>query len=238
MVTINNRPPLSSAGVAGTAAVGAPAGGVPPYLRGLCAVNPHLARDYANDPGLRAFLDGNKSNLVQWEKPPAGAVADRVKWATWCHTTNIVPAKVRDEEYVMVVARGSAYENKGNVRLPLHDGAEASSTGRIVWIGKTKDLLHTQQKADEGGHYPGAITVDVDLPVAGKPGEKVELSYARLQPDAQGRAHRSHSGWPDSFKGVYGGYSGRELTLQLAGGRDQQVDSPDGCSTRSEAKLV
>jgi hypothetical protein len=238
VVTINNRPSFSSTGVAAASAVGTGAGGVPPYLRGLCAVNPQLARDYENDPGLRAFLDANKANLVQWEKPPPGTAADRVNWATWCHTTNIVPARVRDEEYVMIVARGSAYDNKGKVRLPLNDGTEASSTGRIAWIGKTKDLLHTQQKADEGGHYPGAISVDVNWPVAGKPGEKVELSYARIQPDAQGRAHRSHSGWPDTFQGVYGGYSGRELTVTIAGGRAQQADCPDGCSTRSEAKLV
>ena len=189
-------------------------------------MNPNLARDYAGDPGLRAFLDANKSNLVQWEKPPAGSVADRVNWQTWCHTTTIVPAAVRDEEYIVVVARGGAYDNKGQLRIPLQDGGEATSAGRVAWVGKTKDLLHTQQKADEGGHYPGAITVDVALPVAGKAGEKVELCYARLKPDAQGRAHRSHSGWPDSFRGVAGGYSGRELTLTLAGGRDQRHLQP------------
>jgi hypothetical protein len=238
MVNVTNRPAVSPLGVGGVAAVGAPAGGIPPYLRGLCAVNPQLARDYANDPGLRAFLDSNRSNLVQWEKPPAGTAVDRVNWETWCHTTNIVPAAVRDEEYIVVVARGSAYDNQGNIRIPLQGGGDASSTGRIAWVGKTKDLLHTQQKADEGGHYPGAITVDVNLPVAGRSGEKVELCYARLKPDAQGRAHRSHSGWPDSFQGVAGGYSGRELTLTLVGGKNQQVDSPDGCSTRSAAHLV
>jgi hypothetical protein len=238
MVTIGPRPQPATSSVAATTAVAGGAGAVPVWLRGLCAVNPNLARDYAADPGLRAFLDANKANLVQWEKPPPGAVADRVNWQTWCHTTNIVPAKVRDEEYIVVVARGSAYENKGNIRFALHDGAEATSAGRIAWVGKTKDLLPTQQKADEGGHYPGAITVDVNLPVAGKAGEKVELSYARVAPDAQGRAHRSHSGWPDTFKGVYGGYSGRELTVPVAGGRTQQVDSPDGCSTRSVAVLV
>lgn len=237
MVSISNRRPLSSS-IAVGAATGDAQGVTPPYLRGLCAANPNLARDYANDPGLRAFIDANKSNLVQWEKPPAGTVSDQVNWQTWCHTTSIVPAAVRDEEYIMVVARGSAYENKGAVRIPLHDGSEASSSGRVVWVGKTKDLLHTQQKADEGGHYPGAITVDVALPVAGKAGEKVELCYARFKPDAQGRAHRSHSGWPDSFRGVSGGYSGRELTLTLAGGRSQQVDSPDGCSQRSTARVV
>jgi hypothetical protein len=236
MVTIGNRPPLTS--IAAPTTAGGDGKAVPPYLRGLCAVNPHLAGDYASDPGLRAFLDGNKANLVQWEKPPPGTVADRVNWQTWCHTTSIVPAAVRDEEFIVVVARGSAYDNKGALRIPLQDGGEATASGRIVWVGKTKDLLHTQQKADEGGHYPGAITVDVALPVAGRPGERVELSYARLKPDAQGRAHRSHSGWPDSFRGVAGGYAGRELSLTLVGGRQQQVDSPDGCSTRSTAQLV
>jgi hypothetical protein len=210
----------------------------PPYLRGLATVNPNLLRDYAADPGLRAFLDANRSSLVQWTTPPPGNVADKLNWETWCHTTNIVPAKVRDEEYIVVVARGSAYANNGRLRLPLHDGGEASSSGRIVWVGKTKDLLSTQKKADENGHYPGAITVDVTVPLAGKPGEKVELCYARVSPDNQGRMHRSHSGWPDSFQGVSGGYSGRELSVTLAGGRTQQVDSPDGCSTRSVARLL
>lgn len=211
----------------------------PPYLRGLLAVNPNLARDLAADPGLRAFLDANKANLVQWEKPPQGSVADTLTWPVWCHATTIVPAAVRDQEYIMVVARGSAYQNNGRVQLPLQDGRAGSSDGRIVFVGKTSDFLNTQQPADENGHYPGAINIDIQLPVAGAQGENVSLAYCRVQPDSQGRVHGSRSGWPDSFQGVYGGYSGRELPqLRVHGGRNQLADSPDGCSAPATASVV
>ena len=96
----------------------------------------------------------------------------------------------------------------------------------------------SQKKADEGGHYPGAITVDISIPVAGAPGEKVSLAYARVSPDTTGRCHATHSGWPDSFDGVYGGYSGRELEVKIAGNRSQMAESPDGCSQMSVCKLV
>ena len=208
-----------------------------PYLRGLLAANPNLARDLAADAGLRAFVDANRASLVQFDKPPAGAVADRVTWRTWCHATTIVAPKVRDEEYIVIVARGSAYQNGSQVQLPLQGGGTGSSDGRIVWIGKTKDLLGTG-RPDNDPHYPGSMTVDVVLDVAGKAGEQVELAYARVQPDAQGRLHRSFSGWPDSFRGVGGGYSGRELDLTISGGRNQVVEAPDGLSTRSVGRLV
>ncbi len=164
--------PLSSQGVTPSFDPSAP----PPYLRGLLAVNPNLARDLAADPGLRAFLDANKASLVQWEKPPQGTVADQLTWPIWCHTTNIVPAAVRDEEYIVVVARGSAYTNNGRVQFPLQDGRfgppgarAGSSDGRIVFVGKTADFLGTQQPADENGHYPGAIDIDITLPRASPP---------------------------------------------------------------------
>ena len=211
----------------------------PAYLRGLMAVNPNLARDLAADPGLRAFLEANKSSLVQWEKPPQGMVADQLTWPTWCHATTIVPAAVRDEEYIIVVARGSAYQNQGRVQLPLENGRTGTSDGRIVFVGKTLDYLNTQQPADEGGHYPGAINIDIQLPVAGAPGENVSLAYARVRPDPQGRVHSSRSGWPDSFQGVYGGYSGRELPqVRVHGGKNQLADSPDGCGTAATASVI
>jgi hypothetical protein len=229
-------------GFGGTSAVGgvAPGGssGVPAYLSGLLATNPKLAQYYKADPGLRTFLDKNQANLVEWTTPPAGKVADKVTWETWCHATSIVPAHVRDEEYIVIVARGSAYLNANDVEFPLHSGKTATSDGRIVFVGKTADYLATQKKADEGGHYPGAITVDVAVPVAGTPGEKISLAYARVTPNPAGQFHPSHSGWPDSFEGVWGGYSGRELEVKVAGGRQQMAESPDGCSQMSSAKLV
>lgn len=234
MTSINSNRP----GVAGLSGVTPQQAGVPAHLAGLMAVNPKLATYYKNDPGLRAFLDANKANLVEWSAPPAGKVADKVTWETWCHATSIVPPKVRDEEYIVVVARGSAYQNGNEVQFPLQSGKNATSDGRIVFVGKTSDYLGTQKKADEGGHYPGAITVDVAIPVAGTPGEKVSLAYARVQPDTAGRFHPSHSGWPDSFAGVFGGYSGRELEVKVAGNRTQFAESPDGCSEACTAKLV
>lgn len=217
----------------------APATGeIPAYLRPLVALNPNLPTYYAQDPGLRAFLDANKANIVQWEKPPAGKVADSVNMETWCHTTTIVPAKVRDQEYIIGVARGSAYANAGQVKFPLNNGQFATSEGRINFVGKTKDYLATQKVADEHGHYPGAITVDIKFPLAGKPGENISFAYCRVQPDEKGQFHPSFSGWPDSFKGVWGGYSGRELDWTVQGGKKVQVDSPDGCSERSTGKVV
>lgn len=233
MTTINHRP-----NVGGVASVTPQQAGVPAWLGGLLAVNPKLAGYYKSDPGLRAFLDANKNNLVEWSSPPAGRVADRVTWETWCHATTNVPAAVRDEEYIIVVARGSAYKNADEVAFPLQNGRTATSDGRIAFVGKTSDYLASQKRADEGGHYPGAITVEVSLPVAGAPGESVSLAYCRVKPDPAGRMHPSHSGWPDSFVGVFGGYSGRELELKLAGNRRQFAESPDGCSQSCVGRLV
>jgi len=237
-MTSINRPlngQVGSVGAAGNSSSAA----IPAHIAGLVALNPKLADNYRNDPGLRALLDLNKANLVEFgNQPPAGKVADKVTWETWCHATSIVPVALRDEEYVVVVARGTAYKNPDDIKIPLNTGKNATSDGRIVYVAKTKDLLGTQKSADEGGHYKGAITVDVTIPVAGVAGEKVSLAYARISPNAAGQSHSSHSGWPDSFEGVWGGYSGRELDVTVAGNRKQMAESPDGCSAMSQAKLV
>jgi hypothetical protein len=233
-MTSTVRPPLT--GVAATIAQPAPSAS----LNGLCSVNPRLAADYKADPGLRAFIDANKDNLVEWTPVslPPGTVADRLTWETWCHATTIVPVAARDEEYIVVIARGTAYKNAAEVTFALQNGRTATSDGRIAFIGKTRDFLATQKVADEGGHYPGAITVDVKVPVAGAAGESVSLAYCRVKPDAQGRMHPHHSGWPDSFVGVSGGYAGRELTVKVAGNRTQYAESPDGCSAECVARFV
>jgi hypothetical protein len=228
-----NRLPSATATTQVTAVAGDP-NAIPVWLRPLAAAHANVKRDYAADAGLRAFLDVNKASVVQWENAPKGKVVDKATWETWCHTTTRVPAAVRDEEYIVVVARGSAYDNTGNVKLPLQNGGQASADGRIVFVGKTSDFLHTQQKADEGGGYPGAITVEIEFPVAGDLGENVELQYARVKPNAQGQLHSSESGWPDGWKGVYGGFSGRNTTATIVGGR-QEIDCPDGTSTRATA---
>jgi hypothetical protein len=233
VTTVHHRPI-----VGGVAAVTPQQAGVPAWLGGLLAVNPKLASLYKSDPGLRAFLDANKDNLVEWTAPPAGRVADRVTWEVWCHATATVPAAVRDEEYIIVVARGTAYRNAGEVTFPLQNGRAASSDGRIVFVGKTADYLANQRPADEGGAYPGAIAVQIQLPVAGDAGESVSLAYCRAKPDANGRMHPSRSGWPDSFVGVFGGYSGRELDIKVAGGRRQFADAPLGCSQSCVGRFI
>lgn len=222
-----NRPP------AGFAAPGATtstpdfdASNPPAHLRPLLAMNPTLARDLVTDPGLRAFLHRNRDHLVNPAHVASQHVKDDVTLDTWCHSTSIVPPSVRDEEYIMVVARGSAYPTTGDVEIPLDDGKLATTDGRILWIGKTKDLLATFV-ADTDGHYPGSGAVSVQLPVHGNKGERVALTYCRFKPDAQGRASPRHAAWPDTFRGVFGGYSGRDQKLVVTGGARPHLVCPD-----------
>lgn len=106
--------PQNTAVAATTNTGGAPA--VPTWLAGLVAVHPAIADHYKKDPGLRAFLDANRANLVD-SGLPAGAVKDSVTWETWCHATSNVPVAERDQEYVVVVARGSAYKKIGRAHV-------------------------------------------------------------------------------------------------------------------------
>lgn len=199
----------------------------PAHLKPLLALNAKLARDLVQDPGLRAFLERNRDHLVTAVTGTgAGHVKDEVTLDTWCHSTSIVPPAVRDEEYIMVVARGSAYATTGDIEIPLDNDTVATTDGRILWIGKTKDLLATFV-ADTDGHYPGSGAVSIDLPVFGAKGERVALSYCRFKPDAQGRASPRQAAWPDTFRGVYGGYSGRDQKLVIAGGARTHLACPD-----------
>jgi hypothetical protein len=198
----------------------------PAHLRPLLTMNPKLSRDLVQDPGLRAFLDRNKDNLVTPLVAGGAQVKDDVTLDTWCHSTSIVPPAVRDEEYIMVVARGSSYANANDIEVPLDDGNVATTSGRILWMGKTKDLLATFV-ADTDGHYPGSGAVSVELPVFGAKGERVALTYCRFKPDAQGRASPRQAAWPDTFRGVYGGYSGRDQKLVVTGGARTHLVCPD-----------
>jgi hypothetical protein len=200
----------------------------PAHLKPLLAMNPKLARDLVSDPGLRAFLDRNRAQLVtDLAEIPGARVKDDVTLDTWCHGTNIVPASARDEEYIMVVARGSAYASAaGDIEIPLDSGSVATTDGRIVWMGKTKDLLATFV-ADTDGHYPGSGAVSIELPVFGAKGERVALTYCRFKPDAQGRASPRQAAWPDTFRGVFGGYAGRDQKLVIAGGARPHLVCPD-----------
>lgn len=228
---IVNRAPFSAPVSAATFDASNP----PAHLKPLLAMNPKLARDLVQDPGLRAFLERNRDRLVSASTGTSPShVRDDVTLDTWCHSTSIVPPAVRDEEYIMVVARGSAYAGAaGDIEIPLDDGKLATTDGRIVWMGKTKDLLATFVP-DTDGHYPGSGAVSIELPVHGAKGERVALTYCRFKPDAQGRASPRHAAWPDTFRGVYGGYAGRDQKVVIAGG----ARAPPGVPGLSSRRLL
>ena len=205
----------------------APAAAADPMQR-LYALNPKLEGQVKADPGLRTFLEKNKGALatVDPQNPPAGMVKTTVKLDTWAHATTIVPEKIRDEEFIVVVARGAAYQSQSKVQIPLTSGGMGSSDGVIAYVGRSGDYVHTFVD-DKDSHYPGAGSLSFNLPVVGKPGEKLELTYCRIKPDAQGRAHPSQSAWPDSFDGVYGGYDGRDRELTIQAGATVHLKNPD-----------
>ncbi|MBM4281642.1 MAG: hypothetical protein FJ137_13085 [Deltaproteobacteria bacterium] len=222
MNTINHGVRAGTVG----ASASSPAGASP--LARLYALNPKLEAQVKADPGLRAFLELNRDVLVGFEpsSPPAGAARTNVAFDTWTHATTLVPPRVRDEEFIVVIARGSAYESKKDVRIPLQSGGTGTSDGVIAYVGRSGDYQHTFVD-DKDAHYPGAGSIQFPLPVFGKPGEQVELSYCRIKPDAQGRAHPQHAAWPDSFDGVYGGYAGRDRTVTVQPGASVRLKNPD-----------
>ena len=196
-------------------------------LAGLCAMNPLLKGHIDTDPGLKAFLDKNAGALISFSpsSPPPRSVRTDVDFESWCHGTQIVAPALRDEEYIVVVARGSAYQAGKQIEIPLTNGGKGTSDGVIAFVGKTKDYLATFVP-DNDHHYPGSGGVKCQFPVFGAPGEKVELTYCRIKPDAQGRAHANHSAWPDSFHGVFGGYAGRDREVLTVSGGTVQLLNP------------
>ena len=197
-------------------------------LQRLYALNPKLEGQAKADPGLKAFLTLNAASLadVDVNHPPAGSVKTNVSFDSWTHATSIVPPSIRDEEYIVVVARGSAYQGKPKVQIPLQGGGTGTSTGSIAYVGRSGDYLATFVD-DKDSHYPGAGSITFPLPVVGKPGEKVELSYCRIQPDNKGLSHPSRAAWPDSFDGVYGGYAGRDRSVTVQAGGAVRLKNPD-----------
>jgi hypothetical protein len=197
-------------------------------LARLYALNPKLEAQAKADPGLKAFLMKNAGAIatVDVNHPPAGSVKTQIAFESWTHATSIVPPSIRDEEYIVVVARGSAYQGNGKVQIPLQGGGMGTSTGVIAYVGRTGDYVHTFVD-DKDAHYPGSGAITFPLPVVGKPGEKVELSYCRIQPDAKGLSHPSNAAWPDSFDGVYGGYAGRDRDVTVQAGASVRLRNPD-----------
>ncbi len=232
--TIPPNGPPNAASRAGVVANNAAALSSNPLQR-LYAVNPKLEAQVKADPGLRAFLEKNVGVIANVDPPPHGSVKTNVSFDTWTHATSIVPPSIRDEEYIVVIARGSAYSSTGqapangakqNVQIPLQGGGMGTSDGVIAYVGKTGDYLHTFVD-DNDKSFPGSGTVTFGLPVHGKPGEKVELSYCRIKPDAQGKSHPSRAAWPDSFDGVYGGYAGRDRSVTIAANASVKLKNPD-----------
>jgi hypothetical protein len=222
MNTVNNN--LRTGGVASpstSAATQSP-------LARLYALNGKLESQVKADPGLRTFLERNKDAIVSFDasRPPAGAVRTDVRFDTWTHATSTVPPRERDEEYIVVIARGTAYRGTKDVEIPLQGGGKGTTDGMIAYVGRSGDYLNTFVD-DKDPHYPGAGAIHFPLPVFGKPGESVELTYCRFKPDPQGRAHPSHAAWPDSFDGVYGGYAGRDRTLTIKPGGTVHMKNPD-----------
>jgi len=222
MNTINNNLRTGAVATASTSTTNAN-----PLSR-LYALNPKLEAQVKADPGLRAFLEHNKDVIVAFDpaQAPAGTARTNVKFDTWTHATTIVPPRIRDEEYIVVIARGSAYDGKKNVEIPLQGGGKGTSDGVIAYVGRSGDYQHTFVD-DKDAHYPGAGSIQFPLPVFGKAGEKVELTYCRIKPDAQGRAHPHHAAWPDSFDGVFGGYAGRDRTVTIQPGGTVHMKNPD-----------
>lgn len=224
MSTTNNIPPgQRAAAVQNNAA----ATSTDPLQR-LYALNPKLEGQVKADAGLRSFLEKNKNVIysVDLQNPPAGAVKTQVKFDSWAHSTSIVPPAIRDEEYIVVIARGSAYAGKQKVEIPLQGGGKGTSDGVIAYVGRSGDYNATFVD-DNDKHYPGAGSLSFNLPVVGKPGEKVELTYCRIKPNPQGLSSPHHAAWPDSFDGVYGGYAGRDRTVTVQAGASLHLKNPD-----------
>lgn len=212
-----------------TGAIGAATNAAPTdALSRLYALNPKLEAQAKADPGLKAFLTRNVGALatVDTQQPPAGSVKTQLKFDSWTHATSIVQPSIRDEEYIVVVARGSAYGSNQKVQIPLQGGGLGTSEGSIVYVGRSGDYQGTFVD-DKDAHYPGAGSISFALPVVGKPAEKVELSYCRIKPDAKGNSHPHHAAWPDSFEGVYGGYAGRDRSVTIKAGAAVHLKNPD-----------
>lgn len=215
-----------SPSISGTGAVTAGGAAASDPLQRLYALNPKLAGQVAKDPGLKAFLEKNKNVVANIDSPPPGSVKAQISFDTWTHSTQIVPPAIRDEEFIVVIARGSAYQGKQQVEIPLQGGGKGTSDGVIAYVGRSGDYVGTFVD-DNDKSFPGAGTITFGLPVVGKPGEKIELTYCRIKPDAQGQAHPSRAAWPDSFDGVYGGYAGRDREVVVQAGATIKLKNPD-----------
>jgi hypothetical protein len=217
----------------GVANVGSPLGqNLPAHFDALVSVNPKLAAQLKSHAGLRKLFDDNKDAISKTIAPGAGQVRADMTDVTWTHTTSIVPPKVRDEEFIVVVAQGSAYKSAG-FDIPLSDGrSSVHMDGQVVFAGRTGDFPWVSEKdmaakatdpkdkaerLTEESHYPGSGYTTVGYPLFGKPGEDVTISYVRFNPDAQGRVNGREAAWAPTSKGpVFNtGYEERTSVVKL-----------------------
>jgi hypothetical protein len=219
--------------------VGGPSAQHAVHFEGLLATNPKLADQLKTHPGLKKLLDDNKDAISRQVAPAAGQVRAEMTDVTWTHTTSIVPPKVRDEEFIFVVAQGSAY--KGNVNLPLTDGKKVEMDGQIVFVGRTGDFpwqsevdrankaTDPKDKAErlkEERSYPGSGYSTIQYPLYGKPGEDVTISYVRFNPTQDGKVNPREAAWAPTSKGpVFNtGYEERTTTFKLEKARFTRDD--------------
>jgi hypothetical protein len=171
---------------------------------------------------MRLLLELNRASLVEFipAEAPEGMVVDDVTLETWCLPVDVVPRHVRDEEYVVVVARGQAYSPQRRIELPLEGGGTATTAGRIAFVGKTRDYLSTF--VEDADSRSGAGCISMEFPVFGRPGETIELATARVLPDEDGRSQPHVGAWPASFEGIVGAPS-RDVTVRIEGGASPRV---------------
>lgn len=210
------------------------------HFEGLLAANPKLGDQLRSNPGLKKLLDDNKAAISRQIAPAAGQVRAEMTDVTWTHTTSIVPPKVRDEEFIVIVAQGSAY-GKSQVSLPLTDGKSVQMDGQIVFVGRTGDFpwesevsraaraTDPKDKAErlrEESSFPGSGYSTVKYPLYGKPGEDVTISYIRFNPTQDGKVNPREAAWAPTSKGpVFNtGYEERTTTFSLEKGAFSRDD--------------
>lgn len=146
---------------------------------------------------------------------PAGTTSTNYTWSMWGHS--VIPADERPGTMFVVMAEGSAYQGKPNVRVRGRGRVDAEMRGQIIKIGIPRD--YTRRDAGSKGDE-----TDVPITVHGKPGEIVKLRYMRLSIGEDGVI--TGAGTPDDcVRGASGAYFGRQMAVEI--GKPQKIISPE-----------
>jgi hypothetical protein len=171
-------------------------------------------------PGLKKFLELNKDAIFNPQQLKPGQQLMSVAWEGWGHFS--VADKERKEEISLVIAKtGDA--STPRIQVPLSNGKtiQLPPGYQIVYAGREGDH---QRYFEKGGGSQYMQMFDV----AGKPGEKLQLAYLRIDPDANGKMHPMYSGWPDSRLGGGEPAWPSDLTGAYPGGRNEVVTVKPG----------